>query len=93
MDIEDALLRDVLERIKEKRGIWFKAWSRGKAVLDEKVSVYFKQQPIKEGLDRILSGINHCLIFEQHSIVGVMLFGKPDKRRYRGRRRIVRRQR
>jgi len=43
-DIEDAVLRDVLDRIKEKRGICFNARLRGKAILDEKVSLYFKEQ-------------------------------------------------
>ena len=92
-NIEDAPLRDVLKRIKQKKGIWFKAWSKGKPVLDEKVSVRFRGLSVQEGMERIFSEFNHSLIFEQDSIVGVMLFGKPGKRTYKGRRRSVRRRR
>ncbi len=91
--IEEAPLRDILKRIKQKRGIWFKAWSKGKPILDEKVSVRFRGLPVQEGMERIFSEFNHSLIFDQDSIVGVMLFGKPGKRTYKGRRRSVRRRR
>lgn len=92
-NIEDAPLRDVLTRIKEKKGIWFKACLKGESSLDEKVSVRFRNLPIQSGLERILSGMNHCLFFEKRRVMGVMLFGKPGKRPYKGRRRSVRRRR
>lgn len=92
-NIEDAPLRDVLTRIKKKKGIWFKACLKGESSLDEKVSLRFRNLPIQSGLERILSGMNHCLFFEKRRVMGVMLFGKPGKRTYKGRRRSVRRRR
>jgi hypothetical protein len=92
-NIEDAPLRDVLTRIKKKKGIWFKACLKGESSLDEKVSLRFRNLPIQSGLERILSGMNHCLFFEKRRVMGVMLFGKPAKRTYKGRRRSVRRRR
>lgn len=92
-NIEDAPLRDVLTRIEKKKGIWFKACLKGESSLDEKVSLRFRNLPIQSGLERILSGMNHCLFFEKRRVMGVMLFGKPAKRTYKGRRRTVRRRR
>lgn len=80
-DIEQASLRAVLAEIKEKSGIWHKTWLEGEASLNEKVSVRFSRLRIKDGLERILSDVNHSLVLEGSSVVGVMLFGKVDKRR------------
>jgi hypothetical protein len=79
--IMEAPLRDIIATI-EKKGIWFKLWFKGKeSVLNEKVSVRFKGLPLKEGLERILSSLNHCLIFDHNGVLsGVILLGKPERR-------------
>jgi hypothetical protein len=89
--IKSAPLRAVIAEIKEEKGVWFKLWLKGEnSVLDEKVSVRFKDLPVNEGLERILSPLNHCLVFDQHGkLLGVVLFGKPEKRRVWDRRRTV----
>ena len=78
--IREAPLREVIATI-EKKGIWFKLWFKGKeSVLNEKVSVRFKGLPVKEGLERILSTLNHCLVFDNNGVLsGVILLGKPER--------------
>jgi hypothetical protein len=87
--IREAPLREVIAAI-EKKGIWFKLWFKGKeSVLNEKVSVRFKGLPLKEGLERILSTLNHCLVFDHNGVLsGVILLGKPERRTTRSTRRI-----
>jgi len=80
-DIEQAPLRAVLNRIKEKKGIWYSTWFKGESTLNEKVSVQFRRLPIKDGLERILSDVNHSLVLQGSGVVGVMLFGKEDRTR------------
>jgi hypothetical protein len=92
--IREAPLREVIATI-EKRGIWFKLWFKGKeSVLNEKVSVRFKGLPLKKGMERILSTLNHCLVFDRNGVLsGVILLGKPERRTTRssGRTRTPRR--
>jgi hypothetical protein len=80
-NIEQAPLRAVLNRIKDKAGIWYTTWFKGESTLNEKVSVQFRRLPIKDGLERILSDVNHSLVLEGPGVVGVMLFGKQDRTR------------
>jgi hypothetical protein len=90
--IKGAPLRTVIAEIKEEKGVWFKLWLRGEdSLLDEKVSVRFKHLPVKEGLERIFSPLNHSLVFDQDGeLSGVVLFGKPEPRRdWRRSRRVL----
>ena len=86
--IREAPLRDIIETM-EKKGVWFKLWLKGKeSVLDERVSVTFKGLPVQQGLERILSTLNHCLVFDHNGhLSGVILLGKPDRRTTWGTRR------
>ena len=86
--IKEAPLSEVIVTI-EKKGIWFKLWFKGKEpVLNEKVSVRFKGLPIKKGLERILSTLNHCLVFDRNGVLsGVILLGKPERTTTRSTRR------
>jgi hypothetical protein len=91
-NIREAPLRAVIGEIrKEKEGIWFKIWLKGSKVsLDEKVSVQFKNLPIRDGVKRILSTMNYSLIFDNHGkLLGVFLLGRPARSRDRARGRAV----
>jgi hypothetical protein len=91
-NIKNTPLKAVLDRIKEQRSIYFdKGFMRDPSLLDNDVSVKFTNLPIQTGLERILSGLNHSLIFKGDTVEGVMLLGKPNKRTYRTPRRIIRR--
>ena len=76
--IEDAPLETALDRIKEERDIWFQVWSGG-SLEGKKISVTFSELSIQDGLERILSSMNHSLFFDEAGVVGVMLLGKADK--------------
>lgn len=91
-NIREAPLRAVIGEIKkENERIWFRMWLEGgRASLDERVSVQFKDLPIRHGLKRILSTMNHSLVFDNHGkLLGVFLLGKPARARGRARRRAV----
>jgi len=91
-NIKEAPLRAVIGEIeKQKKGIWFRIWLKeSKVSLDEKVSMQFKNLAIRDGLKRILSTMNHSLIFDNHGkLLGVFLLGKPARARGRARRRAV----
>ena len=91
-NIKNTPLQAVLDRIKQQRRIYFDTgFMRESSLLDNDISVQFTNLPVQNGLKRILSGINHSLILKEHGVVGVMLLGKPGKRRYRPSRRVVRR--
>lgn len=89
-NIRKAPLSAILREMK-KEGIRFRIWLKGSKVsLDEKVSVQFKDLPIRDGLKRILSTMNHSLIFDNHGkLLGVFLLGKPARARGRPRRRAI----
>jgi hypothetical protein len=73
-DLKDARLGDILENLNKERGIW---WKGQESVLEEKITVQFTKLSLKEGIERILGSMNHCLIFEQErGLVGVFLAGK-----------------
>jgi hypothetical protein len=78
--IEDAPLERVMDRIREKTGIWFRIWSGG-TFESEKISVTFKDLSIKGGLERILSSVNYSLFFDESGVVGVMILDNSDKTR------------
>ncbi len=85
VDLEEASLRAIMERVKQERGIWVKG---GESLLDEKVSLQFKDLPIQDGMARILSAMNYSLIFDRDSnLVGVILVGKRSKTSVRERTR------
>jgi hypothetical protein len=85
-DIKNTPLKDIIEEIKHEKGIWFKTeFMRDKSLLNKIISLRLGNVSVKEGLDRILRGINHSLFFKGNRVVGVMLFGKPGQRYSRGR--------
>ena len=89
--IRQAPRNNILKRINEKTGIWFKLLTKEKeSGLDEKVSVEFKNISIEDGLDRIFGSVNHCLIFDKQAyVIGVYILGMPVKYRFRRTRRYV----
>ena len=77
-ELQGVSLKVILEKLNREKGIWFKG---DESLLEEKVSVRFKDLPLQEGLRRILSCINHILVFDQDKrLVGLFILGKksPD---------------
>jgi hypothetical protein len=91
-NIKNTPLKAILNQIKKQRSIYFdKGFMRDPSLLDNDVSVQFTNLPIRNGLERILSGINHSLIFKGDRVEGVMLLGEPGKRIYRPTRQTFQR--
>jgi hypothetical protein len=75
-DLDHVTLGQILEKIKSEKGMWFKG---NESVLEERVSVQFKDFPLQKGLKRILFDINHVLFFDyDKKLVGVFIVGKED---------------
>jgi len=76
-ELQGVSLRLVLEKLEREKGIWFKG---DESVLEEKVSIRFEDLPLQEGLRRILSDINHVLVFDgDNGVVGLFILGKKDR--------------
>lgn len=89
-NIKNTPLKAVLDRIKQQRKIYFdKGFMKDPSLLDNDISLQFKNLSVQDGLERILSGINHSLFFKGDSVEGVMLLGKPGKRIYKAPRRAI----
>ena len=72
--IKGVLLKDIVEKVNEKKGIWFKG---RESLFEEKISVEFNYLSIQDGLKRILSKMNYSFIFDQNGkLLGVILVGK-----------------
>ena len=76
-DIKEAALKNVMENIKHKKGIWIK----GEHYLEDKaISVKFEDIPIKKGINRILSALNYSLMFDQDGeLLGIFILGTREK--------------
>jgi hypothetical protein len=75
-ELQGVSLRLILERLKNEKGIWFKG---DESALEESISIRFEDLPLHEGLRRILSNINHVLVFDRDKgLVGLFILGKKD---------------
>ncbi|MBW2034668.1 MAG: hypothetical protein JRI94_13985 [Deltaproteobacteria bacterium] len=73
-DLKDIPLMELLIRIQEQCNVWFKC---NESLLDEKVSVRFKDLSLEDGMKRILSSMNHVFVFDANGrLAGVMILGK-----------------
>lgn len=76
-EIQGAPLRDILEKLKKEKGIWFKCDA---SLLEETVSIKFEDLPLQKGLRRIFSNVSHCLVFDQDEEVrGVFILDKNTR--------------
>lgn len=81
-DLRNAPLRGVIREIGEKSNIWFKG---DESVIDEKVSVQFKDLPLEESLKRILINCNYSVIYDgKGRVAGLYILGKEKSGRDKG---------
>jgi len=64
VNVKDVPLGDVLRQIAEQCNLRIKG---KKSVLQEKVSLWFEELPLEQGLNRILASFNYCLMFDSDS--------------------------
>ena len=78
-DIDEVNLKDVFKRINAQKGFFFRGDS---SVLDSKISIRFKNLSYQDGLKRILSHINHILLFDRNKEPsGVIIVGDGVSRK------------
>jgi len=76
--INQAPLKSVAESIKQKQDIWIKG---DHYLEDKKISVEFDNLPIKNGIKRIFSTLNHSLMFDQDGkLLGIFIVGTQEKK-------------
>jgi len=66
VDIKDASLAGIARDIEKQSGILFKG---DESLLEEKISVSFKDLPLEQGIKRILANVNYSLIFDSRGEV------------------------
>jgi len=73
-NLKEVSLNAIFEALEREKGIWFKG---DLSLLDETVSVQFTDQSLEDGMKRILSSMNYCLVFESDGVLlGAILIGK-----------------
>ena len=78
-DLSGVSLESVLEHLSAEQGIWFKVH---KSVGDHKVSVYFTELSLEEGLKRIFAGLDYSLEFDgQGNPCGIVIVGEKESAR------------
>jgi hypothetical protein len=86
-NLDEVSLGVLLENLKREKGIWFRG---DESLLEEKVSVRFRDLSLQNGLRRILSGINHVLVFDRdEGLVGVFILSKKHSHRSPSRNEAV----
>ena len=71
---QDVPLKSIFERLTKEKEIWFKGDS---SLLDEKVTVQFTDLDLQDGMKRILSYFDYCLVFGgDKGLSGVIIIGK-----------------
>lgn len=66
VDLQDADVLSVAKDIERQTGITFKG---DESLLEEKISVSFKDLPLEQGIKRILTNLNYSLVFDSRGEV------------------------
>jgi|LGVE01.1.fsa_nt_gb hypothetical protein len=73
-DLDGVALESILEELSRKHGIWFKVH---KSVVDQNISVRFKELSFEEALKRILGRLDYSLVFDNAGRpTGAVVVGK-----------------
>jgi len=79
--LNDAPLPEILRKIEDQEGIWFKF---GTELKDERVSVRFTDLPREQALKRLLAKVSHSIIYdEKASVIGVIIMGRSGHGQYK----------
>jgi hypothetical protein len=85
--IQGVPLGLILKKLQREKGIWFKG---ADSLLDEKINVQFAALPLEDGMKRILTSLNYCLVFGQNGeLDGVVILGKATPDVSRGEGKVV----
>ena len=73
-NLKGVRLKEILENLEGEKGI---SWEGDSSLLEEKITVQFKDLSLDEGVKRILRSVNHYLIFDvDERLAGVIIIGE-----------------
>ena len=73
-NLKGTPLKEILEELEKETGIFWRVYE---GVLDERVTVQFEALSLKNGLKRILSSTNYCLVFDsKERLNSVIIVGR-----------------
>ena len=75
IEIQDQPLGEVLDIISQDTGYTFNVSSQWK---DYSVNASIQSMPLNKGLNRILAGLNHVIIYESEKIINILVYGKAN---------------
>jgi hypothetical protein len=77
-DLCNVLLKNVLKVFQKKKGIEFKG---DETLFARKISIKFKDLPVKRGVKRILSPMNYVMLFDKKGqLTKVIILGRGEAR-------------
>jgi len=86
-NLNGACLEEILEKLEREKGI---SWKGDSSLLEEKITVQFKDLSLDEGVKRILRSMNHYLIFDaDERLAGVIIIGEKTGGQFISKGRIV----
>jgi hypothetical protein len=86
-NLQKTQLKEILETLEKEKGI---LWTGNSSLLEDEITVQFKNLSLNEGVRRILSSMNHCLIFDANQrLAYVMIFGDKSRSKVRPSGKIV----
>ena len=86
-NLNEACLKEILEKLESEKDIF---WKGDSSLLEEKITVQFRNLSLHERLKRILGTMNHCLIFDTDEILASFLvIGKKTHGQAMPKERIV----
>jgi hypothetical protein len=86
-NLEGVPLGEILQQIKNQSTIWYRG---NEPLLEQKISVRFKDLPVEDGVKRILAPFNYSLMFDANGgLEGVILLGKSHTDQDRAPQRTV----
>ena len=86
-NLKEAQLKEILEKLEREKGI---SWKGESSLLEEKITVQFRNLSLHEGVKRILGSMNHCLVFDKDErLASVVIIGKKTHGQVRPKGRVV----
>ena len=72
-NLKEVRLKEILEKLEREKGI---SWKGNSSLLEEKITVQFKDLSLDKGVKRILHSMNHYLLFDANQrLAGVIIVG------------------
>jgi hypothetical protein len=86
-NLEETRLKEILEKLEREKGI---SWTGNSSLVEEKITLQFKDLSLNEGVKRILGSMNHCLIFDANErLAYVIIIGERTRGKVKTGRKIV----